>query len=470
MYSKIKLNAAFLKKINRTVLKNTDNNIGAFELFFELLSLLENTKKNPIDTFTMLLNEASDIEKSIQIYSDFYNAIIDIFNEFLEGKSCHHLINNLHNLIKNKIPDNFNDEDLKTIIQPIAHPTLIFLKSHAITEDDSKKLRSLIKEKFHNEEFSERIVDFLTLFSMLSQPSLTKELQEIFTIPEHYVYFMIENALKLNIIFREIAHDSVDSTQPDIHTEMYQFGTDDTIDYTDAQRNDPCPCGSGKKYKKCCRKAQEFPLTTLRPQKILSKPKLKREEVAQYYELYNRLMCFVQNDYAKKNNKKAMKNIFEVQYDGSYACNENLMTSGDILNIRKHLIANRSIIEHLIEKEKFLLSEEEKNIFESWKSFIEVECIIMQSHNNSEVLAWDIKNHHVYLVYGLYDPLSSLIPSYPFHGNILLFPFMDRIIFDGLLTGNSVEFGNNIIRSFIDGYQKDIACDGITLRLPIKRN
>ena len=24
------------------------------------------------------------------------------------------------------------------------------------------------------------------------------------------------------------------------------------IDYSKVGRNDPCPCGSGKKYKKCC--------------------------------------------------------------------------------------------------------------------------------------------------------------------------------------------------------------------------
>lgn len=52
----------------------------------------------------------------------------------------------------------------------------------------------------------------------------------------------------------------------------------EAIDYSNTKRNDPCPCGSGKKYKKCCFKVQQIQKQTqtstaqlgdfIRPQQI----------------------------------------------------------------------------------------------------------------------------------------------------------------------------------------------------------
>ena len=38
-------------------------------------------------------------------------------------------------------------------------------------------------------------------------------------------------------------------------------------------RNDPCPCGSGKKYKQCCLKAQEAQLTESQQERSYAVPK-----------------------------------------------------------------------------------------------------------------------------------------------------------------------------------------------------
>jgi uncharacterized protein YchJ len=56
-----------------------------------------------------------------------------------------------------------------------------------------------------------------------------------------------------------------DDFEDDDEEEMWDdSGDDDCVDYNDLEpyvrqeakigRNDPCPCGSGKKYKKCCGK------------------------------------------------------------------------------------------------------------------------------------------------------------------------------------------------------------------------
>ncbi len=467
MKAEKKLDAKLLKELDKTVYKLTNSSTASFEIFFELLSnLVAIEAKNPLENLLKLLQGSLDIEKDLQIFMDFHNAIVAKLDELQEGKSSYHLCNNLYNLVEHDISKSFDGEALsKNIIPAIASPAMVFLNAHSITETDTRKLRDIFQERFHEEAFTDEFVNFLILRFMLEDKSQHKKLKELFSTPYHYLRYMIESSITLSTTFREINREYMPE-QEGLITETYHIGEDeDAIDYSDAQRNDPCPCGSGKKYKKCCRKAQEFPLSTLKPQKVLAKPKLKRDEVAQYYTLYNKLMTFVQNDYAKKHDKQSMKNVFTPQHDGSFACADSLMQSGEILKIRDHLVENRELIERFLQKEFFALSKEEQEIFHSWKDFVYLQGIVMQAHQGSEVFVWDTKKSCVYLVYGLYDTLASIIPSYPFYGNILLFPFKGRIIFDGLLTGSDIEYGNNILRSMVSEYQECIDKNGITLTL-----
>jgi len=63
------------------------------------------------------------------------------------------------------------------------------------------------------------------------------------------------------------------------------------------------------------------------------------------------------------------------------------------------------------------------------------------------------------------DSIASIIPSYPFLGDMILLPFKGRIIFDGLLTGQNVEYGNSIVRMMVEDYQNDIQSNGIILEI-----
>jgi len=58
--------------------------------------------------------------------------------------------------------------------------------------------------------------------------------------------------------FQEIAKKCFDSLPEELkpHVNLQEFTVDKTVRHESKRpgRNDPCPCGSGNKYKKCCGK------------------------------------------------------------------------------------------------------------------------------------------------------------------------------------------------------------------------
>ena len=470
----IKLDAALLKKVNSVTMENTQGNVGAFELFFELLANLVTLKMtNPVQLFEPFIDSSIDeqeIKETLTLYSDLHNSIIIAFDTFIEGKSKHHLKNNLFNLIEPYLQNSLEDEYLlKRILIPLVLPAILFLKTHGLVIDDVETLKEAMRKKFNvDEEFIEDVTITLMLNTFAQEKMLYDNGFDL--TPKDFIYMMIDNVLDLSVKFLKIKKESVPATAKNtIQTDMVELGgltTYNGINYDGVEKTDPCPCGSGKKYRKCCRKAWEYPLTTLSAQKILSKQKLSIDEIKEYYKLFDKLVVFVQNDYAIKNDKKCLNSIFEVQYDGTYATNYCLMESGEIIEILQYLGNNRNLISLFIDKYKSEFTDEEFKTYKDWSHFLDIECTIMQVHNNSQVLAWDMKTNKIYLVYGLYDSLASIIPKFPFLANMILFPFKGRIVFDGLLLGQDIDYGNNLLRMMIVDYNKDIQSNGIILEIP----
>ena len=471
-YPTVELNAALLKKVDQMVKENTQGEVGGFDLFFELLANLAMVEtENPVQIFNAFMDpnqEIEEIQKILGLYSDFHNAIIIAFDVFAEGKPFHHLKKNLFNLIKAEIPKSLEDEYLsRHILVSLMRPLMLFMKSHDLVIENVNELKTAMREKFDaGEQFIEDMVDTL----MLNTLAQTKELSsnDFGLRPSEFVRMMIENVLALSVAFLEIRKEHTPKdAEGSIQVETGDIGglsTYNGINYDGVEKNDPCPCGSGKKYKKCCRKAWEYPLSTLSPQKVLFKPKLTVDEVKEFYRLFDKLMVFVQNDYAIKHKKKQLSRIFIVQYDGTYATDSSI-DFAEIAEFIKHLNSHKDLVVQFVERYQSELAEEELKIYREWVHFVSAECMIMQSHNDAQVFAWEMKKHKVYLVYGLYDPLSSLVPKYPFFADMTLFPYKGRVVFSGLLLGQNIDFGNNILRAFVADYEKDIQENGIVLEI-----
>lgn len=75
---------------------------------------------------------------------------------------------------------------------------------------------------------------------------------------ERYSNFSVDADLELN--FSKMMNDAMEKmremgySESDILEAITEFGNELMGEETKVGRNDPCPCGSGKKYKKCCGK------------------------------------------------------------------------------------------------------------------------------------------------------------------------------------------------------------------------
>ncbi len=214
------------------------------EMFFDIgISLAVESPDEPYVGTLMIslatyvdLNEANMHMKQIQ---DFYNATIETY-EALEdeenGLQCDEAIN-----------------------------ALILLESFEKTRDTlhrtSSKMLDVLIEEFHLQE----AISPVSYEEMVEK--MYAEFAPHFSTAEEFL-----KLLNINTMLRKSKHADADDVEEFVY-EMYaicqifnQFrklrlvlntplGTrQESLSEKNSGRNDPCPCGSGKKYKKCCLK------------------------------------------------------------------------------------------------------------------------------------------------------------------------------------------------------------------------
>lgn len=111
-----------------------------------------------------------------------------------------------------------------------------------------KALEKFIKEFYTMEEenFDEVLISVYQSYQRLGQEGLIKDMIENLPVPQ---YIQGEFAITMNEVCKKIPVWSLGG---------YTLAENNTYTRNDGEakvgRNDPCPCGSGKKYKKCCGK------------------------------------------------------------------------------------------------------------------------------------------------------------------------------------------------------------------------
>lgn len=134
-------------------------------------------------------------------------------------------------------------DDYETVLEQLSD----FYKKHNITKPNtaiiSNRKRLLKKEK-KKLKHSERLEKFDSAYKDIISTIITEEIEES---PVHLYYKLLKD---LEIDFK---------TESDVETVEGKITFDPSPEHgsslpkkTKVRRNDPCPCGSGKKYKKCC--------------------------------------------------------------------------------------------------------------------------------------------------------------------------------------------------------------------------
>ena len=210
-------------------------------------------------------------------------------------------------------------------------------------------------------------------------------------------------------------------------------------------RNDPCPCGSGKKYKKCCGLNKDS-----------RSDQLTQDEAAEFYEIFYGLLAFVndkKNVLRKRIRLESMEQITE----------QELKKVSDLLWEQPDLIDA-----YLTEREH---SEETHEILRSWRTrFIKERFLVMEYKNDHTLFMGTLGEDEdaidrVFAVKGLLNPVSDILRrQLPAHVETVLLPFKGKIVYDTFMTTYTIGFGKGITKMF-EEMHRDALSRGIVTDL-----
>jgi len=206
--------------------------------------------------------------------------------------------------------------------------------------------------------------------------------------------------------------------------------------------NEPCPCGSGKKYKKCCRIVEETKTA-----------QLHWSECLLFYETWYGLMGFV--------NKK--KNILPVEIKPIYP---NPINDEAIYHVREVLWENPGLIDDYLASAS--LSKEKFDLLSSWrKCFVKGMFTVAEHKAEYSVLltADEKREDKLYAVKGISRSLANVLPyELPITIEAVLLPFKDKIIYDTLIGTMDIRYGKGAKDMFAEMYKNALG-KGITTSL-----
>ncbi len=204
-------------------------------------------------------------------------------------------------------------------------------------------------------------------------------------------------------------------------------------------RNEPCPCGSGKKYKRCCARLMAS-----------KSAHLKYEEQALFYDIWFNLITYI-------NAKMA---IVEQVSDALGLYEE------ETYKVREVLWENPDLIEDYIRDTA--LPQETVDILRSWKNQHIKGFFIVLNYGPDHTLLLNDRakgDKKLYAVKGISEPLASvLMASLPTAVETVLLPFKGQIIYDTYLNRWSVGFGDGMRALFQEMYQEALE-DGVVTHL-----
>ncbi|HAZ37545.1 MAG TPA: hypothetical protein DEF85_03715 [Clostridiaceae bacterium] len=205
-------------------------------------------------------------------------------------------------------------------------------------------------------------------------------------------------------------------------------------------RNDPCPCGSGKKYKKCCGRFDDEKTA-----------QLSSEECRLFYEIWYGLIGFVNE------RKSVIKAKIKPEYPN---------TVSDIMvhKVREVLWENPELIDEYISETE--LPQEKIDILKLWRTNNKKGMFFILEYQPEYAVAIAPNEQGEDRLYGIKGISSSvantLRRSLPAQIETVLLPFKGKIIYDGFMGSMPIGFAEGAKAAFREMYDKAIKYGIIT--------
>jgi len=215
-------------------------------------------------------------------------------------------------------------------------------------------------------------------------------------------------------------------------------------DRTKIGRNDPCPCGSGKKFKKCCAAFEDIKTAQLSP-----------DECRLFYGIWLDLISYVNE------RKSVVSGKIKPEYP-------NTISNMKVHKVREVLWSEPELIDEYIRETE--LPQEKIEILKLWRRnhkkgmFIILEylpeyAVAIGSNEQGEDRLYGIK--------GLSNSVANTLRrELPVQIETVLLPFNGKIIYDSFMNSMSLGFGEGARKLFREIYDNAIK-HGIIERLDI---
>ena len=394
-------------------------------------------------TKNIQFNSIESVQEFLSSYFNLQNAIIKEFESFSEIKSS-------------KEFDKETDRFTKTILQTISKKEL-----HVVLPEAMIKIYGTVLDTY-NIDFSE---DTEKTTKSIEDTFGDKDLAVLFFSTSAIIGFLKEDN---SMGFDEIVKLSSPffifcATMNDIRKQKYlksqehkkQYGEPaNTLNYN-VGRNDPCPCGSGKKYKKCCLNKQQIkPLDTIETKEPKDIPvPLSQKEITEFYAVWSVFVNYTSKLYSEIY-EKTYTPIYEKDRVGKYLVSKKALKDTYCLEVRDFLTNNfYQLIDDFLFDNK-VSKKREKELLEFRDFYKSSRYHSFEKYKNGNAIFWDTQNNNCYYVNRCYDSLSTLLPKHAMFNTILL-PFRGKIVCDGIIGQYNIDIGNNMQNSLKEEYEKN---------------
>lgn len=205
-------------------------------------------------------------------------------------------------------------------------------------------------------------------------------------------------------------------------------------------RNDPCPCGSGRKYKKCCAMLDDAKTA-----------QLSSEECKLFYETWYGLMGFVNE----------RKSVIKAKIKPEYP---NTVSDMMIHKVREVLWEKPELIDDYINKTE--LPQEKIDILKLWRTNHKKGMIFILEYQPEYAVAIAADEQGEDRLYGIKGISSSIANALrrnlPVQIETVLLPFKGKIVYDSFMSSMPIGFEEGAKAAFREMHDKAIKYGIIT--------
>jgi len=440
-----------VRAFDRYLKEKSHNELNAFdetvEIFFNLI------EPDPVDGYQALferITEWIDFESPEELqeffdrYFDYQNQLIDFFQQAVSIEDEMELDRYVSALAKELLATIPKAHRESEVIDRAYYFYERVMEIFGIENDpESEKVIEQMIHAFGGQEPTD-ILNFLILMAYESEQNneANEEVQStmvmLMIVFTHWVHRL-----------RQLRHELAEKQQ----AFQQSFGGSANQTTYKVGRNDPCPCGSGKKYKKCCLNKPKDPLSSLKklPEPQAPHPPLSEKEITEFYSVWSRFLAYVGNIFTGIRGER-YRAIYAKDSEGKFYLKKIAIEDGYYLDLRKFLVNNfHDLIDRYIAEKR--LSARRVEILKEFQTrhllsdFYAIECFA-----DGNAIFWDIKNDRCYYVYRNYDNLDRLLPQENTPFEALLLSYKGRILTDGAFGTYPIEMGANMQSMLAESY------------------